>query len=232
MIPEKLTYFFVDFFTILFPFVFSFTSQFDFKKYWKYFFPVNLVVAILYIIWDIFYTKIGVWGFNHKYTLGWNFMGLPIEEIMFFICIPYACIFTYYCFRKFVFPLIKYNGRIWWLILSITFLIIGAVHSIKLYTAAAFISCSASFILAYVQNKNSFFHFLLFYGVILIPFFITNGVLTGSFLDRVVVFYNDSENLGIRIMTIPMEDIFYGMAMLHFNVLGFEYLLSKNNKDK
>jgi lycopene cyclase domain-containing protein len=49
---------------------------------------------------------------------------------------------------------------------------------------------------------------------VLIPFSIINGILTGSFIDQPVVYYNDAENLGIRLGTIPIEDIGYAFSML------------------
>ena len=49
---------------------------------------------------------------------------------------------------------------------------------------------------------------------ILIPFFIVNGLLTGSFIIDEIVWYNNNHNLGLRIGTIPIEDIFYGFSLL------------------
>lgn len=230
MIPENLTYFSVNFFTLLFPFIFSYTKWFNFRDYWKYYLPGNFLVAMIYLIWDSIYTSIGVWGFNFKYTLGVKIFNLPIDEILFFICTPYACVFTYYCFRKYVFPKITNKFSIVWLISSITFLVLSIIFYTKLYTCAAFFSCA---VVCYISYKSKLIHsiqFAIYYLVILIPFILCNGILTGSFLNRVVVFYNDAENLGIRILTIPLEDVFYGMAMLMFNILLFEYSLSKNNK--
>lgn len=230
MIPEKLTYLFVDFFTIIFPFVLSFSKWFDFKNYWKYFFPVNLFVAVVYIIWDCIFTYLKVWGFAHEYTIGISIFNLPLEEVLFFICTPYACVFTFYCFRKYVFHRIKFNLNQFWIIFAIIFLVIGVVNFSKLYTSGAFISLAITCMVAYKMRLIYFFHFLIYYIVILIPFFIFNGILTGSYLGRVVVYYNAQENLGIRLLTIPLEDVFYGMALLLFNLIGFEYLRKKANK--
>jgi lycopene cyclase domain-containing protein len=227
MIPEKYTYLFVNTFTLLFPFIFSWTKKFDFKVYWKEFFTVNLCIAAIYILWDVLYTHLGVWGFDTKYTIGFQILNLPIEETLFFLCIPYACVFTYYCFRKYVFDRIKIRMDFMWLVSSISFFIFGIYHYEKLYTSAAFISSGLTCLIAYRMKQISFFHFLIFYLIILIPFFICNGILTGSFLHRVVVFYNDNENLGIRLLTIPFEDIFYGLGLLMLNIMGFEYFLKK-----
>jgi lycopene cyclase domain-containing protein len=58
----------------------------------------------------------------------------------------------------------------------------------------------------------------------LIPFLIVNGILTGLFLEEPVVSYNKNEILGIRILTIPIEDVGYAFSMLFSNLMIFEYL--------
>lgn len=67
-----------------------------------------LVVGSIFIIWDVYFTKRGVWDFNRKYLIGLDIFGLPIEEILFFVCIPYACIFTYKSLKYFKKGYIKF----------------------------------------------------------------------------------------------------------------------------
>jgi len=59
----------------------------------------------------------------------------------------------------------------------------------------------------------------------MIPFLIINGVLTAM----PVLIYNESEIIGIRIYTIPVEDVFYGM-LLYLSVLTI-YEGLKQNRD-
>jgi lycopene cyclase domain-containing protein len=60
------------------------------------------------------------------------------------------------------------------------------------------------------------------YLLLLIPFFIVNGILTGTGLEEPVVWYNDEENLGIRLLTIPVEDVVYGFELFLLTVFFFE----------
>ncbi|MEO6303968.1 MAG: lycopene cyclase domain-containing protein, partial [Bacteroidia bacterium] len=174
---------------------------------------------------------IGVWGFNDKYTLGIKLFKLPLEEVLFFICIPYSSVFTYYCFKLF-YPKIQTSS--FWLISSslVAILIFISVFAFfKLYTSVTFILLAILIIyLAFIKKKKWLSNFYFMYLIILLPFFIVNGILTGTGLSEPVVWYNDSENLGIRILTIPVEDIFYGMLLLLLNTFLFETFYKKNAK--
>jgi lycopene cyclase domain-containing protein len=65
----------------------------------------------------------------------------------------------------------------------------------------------------------------------LIPFFIVNGILTGSGIEEQVVWYNDAENLGIRLLTIPVEDTAYAFSLILLNLFLF-LKLTKKKKPK
>ncbi len=225
--PERLTYLAVDFGCLLFPFIFSFFPQFNFYKQWRYFLAPCIVTALFFIIWDIIFTHLGVWSFNPRYVLGYFAWGLPLEEYLFFICIPYACIFTYHCLTLFFTIRTSRPVRIATLIASLALLLTGLLHITHLYTSVTFLLL-ALYLSGLSFRKEPFLAaFFVAYAIILIPFFISNGILTGSFLNRIVVQYNNNHNLGIRMLTIPLEDTFYGMLLMLMNVAGYERLKQK-----
>ena len=61
----------------------------------------------------------------------------------------------------------------------------------------------------------------------LIPFFLVNGILTGSFIEEQVVWYNNSENLNLRVFTIPIEDTIYAFSLILTNLVLTEYFQKK-----
>ena len=225
----KWLYLLVNFGTILIPFLFSFHPRIQFYKYWKYFFPANFIVAIIFIAWDIIFTENGVWGFNERFLLEIYFFNLPVEEILFFICIPFACVFTYFSLNKFINIVINRTKRnILVIAISLLFILIGIVYNHQLYTAVTFTSLGIlmlviNFLVRPVWWGNLFFSYL----ILLIPFFIVNGILTGLMADEPVVWYNNNENFGLRLLTIPIEDIFYGFELIMLNVFLFEYFKNK-----
>ena len=66
--------------------------------------------------------------------------------------------------------------------------------------------------------------FYLSYLIILIPFTLVNGVLTGYMTPDPIVWYNDAENLGIRFLTIPIEDYLYYFLMYGINYVVYEQM--------
>ena len=227
--PAKCTYITVDFFCLIFPLLFSFYPKINFYKQWKFFALPCVVTAVFFLVWDSLFTKWGVWSFNPNYLLGIYFFNLPLEEILFFICIPYACVFTYYCITRF-FSFSSSNKKalvLSW-ILATSLLFVAICNWYKLYTSITFMLLSTFLCIINARQVNYLATFFISFLIILIPFFVSNGILTGSFIAEPVVFYNNNQNLGIRMFTIPFEDTFYGMLLLLLNVSGFELLRTKN----
>ncbi|MCW5910683.1 MAG: lycopene cyclase domain-containing protein [Cyclobacteriaceae bacterium] len=226
---ENYLYLAVDFFSIIFPFLFSFYSKANFSKKWRYLWVAILIPAILFIGWDEWFTRMGIWGFTPRYLTGIYVSSLPVEEILFFICIPYACVFTYEAVNYLITWRLsgKYTNLITDL-LTAAMLLLGSIHYTKWYTAVTFILLALFLALhRWVWKSGYLGKFYVAFIFILIPFFIVNGILTGTGIEEQVVWYNDAENLGIRMGTIPVEDTFYGMLLLLMNVSVFEYLQKK-----
>jgi len=226
----KFLYLLIDFFTVIVPLLFSFHPKIKFYKTWKAFFIASFTVAIIFIIWDAVFTHLGVWSFNDRYITGIYFLQLPIEEILFFICIPFSCVFTYYCLDKFY--NLSWNPKIeniFCIFLSIALLITGLIFLDKLYTSVTFISTAfVCLILKFILKINWLGKVISIYAILLIPFLIVNGILTGTGLEEPVVMYNNSENLGIRIASIPIEDVFYGFELVLLNLLIYLQLTNEN----
>lgn len=229
----KSLYLLVDFFTVIVPVIFSFHPKIKFYKTWKHFFVSAIAVALVFIIWDSIFTRLGVWNFNPRYVTGIYFFRLPIEEILFFICIPFSCVFTYYCLDKFYNLAWKPKTEtVFCVFLSTALLVVGFIYLDRLYTSVTFFSTAfVCLILKFVFKIDWFGKAVSVYAVLIIPFLVVNGILTGTGLEEPVVRYNDAGNLNIRILTIPVEDVFYGFELILLNL--FLYLrLSKNGKIK
>ena len=222
-------YFYILFFSVLFPFIFSFHPKIAFYKTWKYLFPAMLITAIIFVAWDIYFTQEKIWGFNKSYISNIYFINLPIEEVLFFLCIPFSSIFIYHIIEQFPSNNIitKSQNKITFFLLILLF-IIGILNLQKAYTATTFISLFLFLgVLRFVFNISFLGKFYYAFVYILIPFLIVNGILTGSFIKNEVVWYDDNENLGMRIFTIPVEDTFYGMLLLILSISIYEYLRKK-----
>ena len=224
----KYTYLLVNLFTISIPFIFSFHPKIRFYKAWKTFFPAMIIVAAIFIVWDVLFTRMGIWSFNPVYVTGNYFFELPLEELLFFICIPYACVFTYYALDKFFNLNWKRNTELnIGAMVIIALLMLGTVFRDRWYTSVTFISTgSICFLLLYIAKVNWFGKALTVYGILLIPFFIVNGVLTGTGLEEAVVMYNNDENLNLRLLTIPVEDAVYGFELFLLNIFFYNYFES------
>ncbi|UPT66435.1 MAG: lycopene cyclase domain-containing protein [Sphingobacteriales bacterium JAD_PAG50586_3] len=182
------------------------------------------ITGAFFIVWDMLKTYYGVWSFNPEYLLGIYIGNLPIEEWLFFVTVPYACVFIYECLNAYLPDYLEKPSKYIAPILIVVLPVLGIINYSRLYTFVTFtFTAAALFIYIKVFKNRLGGRFWLAYLVHLIPFFMVNGVLTAL----PVVIYNDAENLGIRIGTVPIEDSIYSMLLLLMNIGIFEWRQQK-----
>ena len=228
---QQFTYFLILGASLAGPLLLSFDKKVAFYKSWKFLFPAMIFPALFYIIWDCWFTSKGVWSFNPEKIVQSYLYNLPIEEVLFFFIVPYCCVFIYECIRCY-FPGMKDSkgAASLFKLMGICFLIAAVFVFGKDYTFYTLLFNGIFIFLFFLFRKQfPFFHitrFLISYLIILIPFLVVNGFLTAI----PVVLYNDAENLAVRIHTIPVEDVFYGMLLIMMNIAGFEWLRNRSVK--
>ena len=214
------------------PFLYSFHPRLQLHKRFSWILISIFLTMAIFIPWDVIFTLHEIWRFNDTYFLGLKLFSLPIEEWLFFICIPFACVFTHYALLLY-FPNLKLNKTSTkWIstgLMALLF-VLAVVNYDKWYTVINFSLAIPLTLLVYTYNTNLLQHFLLTFLVMLIPFFIINGILTGSFIEDQVVWYNNAENLGIRMGTIPVEDSIYAYTMILCNLFLTEFFVKKFHK--
>jgi lycopene cyclase domain-containing protein len=218
--------------TLIIPLTFSFENNLSFYKRWKSIFLSIFIIGSIYIVFDILFTSKGVWGFNPKYHSKLIIINLPLEEWLFFIIIPYASIFLHYTVLH-IFRHKKLNnylsGTITVLIIILS-IFIAVTHLSKLYTVYSFCLLILALTLTFFDKQKTVNSFYITFPIILIPFLLVNAILTGSFSNEPAVWYNNKENLGICMFTIPIEDFGYAFSLIFFNLLlleKFDYRFSK-----
>lgn len=227
------TYLLVHLFSVFVPVMRSFEKKhIHFAGNFKYLFPATLIMAAIFIAWDVMFTQWGVWGFNHEYTVGLRIFGLPLEEWLFFFTIPYVCMFTYEVLNYFVKPDILGRAAKWitWGHLLLFSALLILYHDLQ-YTRWVLLFNVVLLALVGVAIRAPWMgRFYLMFAVITVPFVLVNGVLTGSFFDRMVVWYNNETILNFRILTIPVEDLFYAFGMLLLVTVLYESFRKRDGK--
>jgi lycopene cyclase domain-containing protein len=231
MATGKFTYLILLFLSLLGPLMLSFDKKVHYYRRWKFLFPAILRAAVLFILWDVIFTRTGIWGFNEKYIVGWQVWHLPVEEWFFFLVIPFNCLFIFDVIG-FYFPELKFPSnalnRMVLVVLAVLLLGLSLYFRHQYYTFIVSLLTASYLLLILIFRRRIIWlaHFLVAYLIVLIPFSIVNGLLT----SLPVVWYNPADNLGIRFLTIPLEDFIYLFLLLLMVTDFYKVLLRRNSK--
>lgn len=207
------TYLYLNFAILLFPLLFSFEKRIKYYSNIKSLTISILIIGTLYTAWDIFATYRGHWSFNPAHVLGIKFFGLPLEEVLFFITVPYSCIFAYEGIKYYLkdAKLFEKNRNLS-LVVGIIFVILSFLPIGGEYTTLAFISVGLAviFISFFMDELFSSKLFWIYTVFSVLVFLIFNYLLTSI----PVVEYSSLAIIGFRVITIPIEDFMFNFSML------------------
>jgi len=157
---------------------------------------------------------------------------LPLEEYLFFVAIPYSSVFTYEVLRTYASKdYLERYYRIISIFLILFLLMLSILFYNKTYTFVSFLLTSLYIFLLIILVKPDYLgRVYLSYAIILIPFMLVDGLLTGTFLKEPVIVYNQNEIMGIRLLTVPLEDMIYGLLLFVMNISIYEKLKQSHTK--
>lgn len=210
------------------PIALSFEKGVHYVSRWKYAFMAIFPVLVLFVVWDALVTG-RHWWFNDQYIIGLKIAGLPIEEWLFFISVPFSVLFVWEIFSRKTGNPISNNLRfiknlfLFLPLPGVILFIFGKEYTGLSLIALGFVGVLDSLLSTEIlARKNTY----IYLGIIFLLNLVFNGYLTG----RPVVLYDESYQFGIRIITIPIEDFIYGFSMLLMNTILFEKFKSWHNE--
>ncbi|MGC9308013.1 MAG: lycopene cyclase domain-containing protein [Thermoplasmatota archaeon] len=218
-------YLYLDAIILAGPLLFSFERRIRYYRKWPAVALSILTVGTAYIIWDVIATERGDWAFSETYTSGIYIAGLPLAEILFFVVVPYSCLFIYEGLhyylpeRNLPVPRWLYGG------IAALALLLAVLYHDQSYTFTVLIVVAVFLIVAVLAFRDvlASLHFWLFLLLSFIGFLIFNYLLTST----PVVTYGSNAIWGVRVTTIPVEDFLYNISMLGFYFLAYWWTKTK-----
>lgn len=215
------TYLIIDFLIIILPLIVSFFPYLSYYKKFPYVLFSIFTGGFFFVTWDIIATFRGDWSFNPEYVMGISFAGLPLEEVLFFIFVPYSLLLLYeqaaFFFKDRTVPWKQWTGYAAGMILIlVSFLFIGKNYTFMAIFSAGIILLGMSLFYSDILVCLAFWAYLIagFLLFILFNYFLTS---------LPVVIYSPSAVSGVRFLTIPLEDFFYNFTMMSVYLVFYRW---------
>ncbi len=216
----KLEYLLFNCIVLLGPVISQFNREIKHLSQWRLKLCTNGIIAIPFVIWDVIVTG-SHWRFNEAYTLDFRLLGLPIEEWLFFITVPFGCLLVWETL-----PRVKLSTQLRPLRHVRTVLYVALPIGIWIFSTGVqytglVLCCLGLVALADTLLKTGLLgqpKTYLFLAILAILILVFNGYLTA----RPVVLYGEAFQSGYRILRIPIEDFGYGFALVLFNAMLYE----------
>lgn len=179
----------------------------------------TLWAALPFVAWDAAVAG-RHWWWNPAYVLGPSALGLPLEELLFFLAVPLTCLFTWERLlggdraaprRE---PLLgrlrlEHLYPLAWALVPLGIVVAARGQE---YTGFALVALGVAALLDHALGVGLLVvpRALAFFGAVLALTVACNGYLTA----RPVVLYDERYQLGLRLATIPVEDFVFGLALV------------------
>lgn len=196
---------------------------------WSSYLRALVLVSLPFIIWDAWAVSAGHWSFNPDFTMGRYVGNLAVEEIMFFISVPYAMTVIYLLGKRYTHGTL--SEQLYRTLITILF-IVGVAMFITAepgtYTyvnALAFLGALTLLLTTFKQLSRTMW-FWQFQLILYALFLIFNTVLTAP----PVIKYGAGEYIGIRVGTIPIEDFFYNFTLANLFIAVYTQSMKTSKK--
>ncbi|MBN1560122.1 lycopene cyclase domain-containing protein [candidate division KSB1 bacterium] len=199
------------------PMILSFDRRVRYVRNWHWAFAAAVATLIPFIIWDSLVSG-RHWWFNQEYTLDFRIMGLPPGEWLFFITVPFACLFIWEIITYFhtghAIRVIDRLRLVWLLIipLGVWIALAGKEYTGIVLLVFSLVMLLDKFLKTNITLDGRYYTFLAIQIALMLIF---NGYLTA----RPVVLYDPSYQLNFRIFTIPIEDFIYGISHVTLTII-------------
>lgn len=222
----RLHFLLLDFLYLAIPLLFSFSGKAPFFRKWKYLSISTLVAGIIFFAWDWVFTTIGIWEFNADRLVGWYIFGVPLEEALYYICIPYAGVFVYHTLTHAIArDYIYFHHELISSALSVLFMVMGIYHMDKAFTGTVFIGSGIFLAFQMIVLKPRYMSRFYFATPFILLLLVPHALLiTGQFSIQLPVWHDINETLGVRIGTAPVEVLIFGWFLILVNVTLYEWL--------
>lgn len=218
----KAEYLILNILILVGPLFLSFDRKVHYFRYWSKAFISLGIVMIPFLIWDSVVSGIH-WHFNENFTLPFRFYGLPLEELLFFVTVPFACLF--------IWQIIVTDNQI---TLANNTLLLYFIAVAGCFAVAFFMLCGK----IYTSIVCFFIAFTIFFDRLMKTYILSQkrtylylailtsliAIFNGYLTARPIVLYNSKYFTNIRIWTIPIEDFGYGYTFILLCTIIFERL--------
>jgi lycopene cyclase domain-containing protein len=189
----------------------------DFWHHSRALFISLAAVGVPWVVMDVLAHQLGWWQYNPQYIFGVRLFGLPLEEIAFFIVVPFACLVVWHACTRL-------KGSVpAWLPMAVLGVVLAVCAGLILFflghmrtvvdAGIAIITIAALWDNALLRRRAWWY----WNGIVLVLFLVCNSILTGA----PIVIYDATAATGWYIGTIPIEDVLYNFSLLNLLVLTY-----------